>query len=65
MVYSTCSISPYENDEVIRKLVTKFKGQLNLKWEKVGEKTEFGHIILPDKENYGPIYFSIIDKIIT
>lgn len=65
IVYSTCTISPLENDEVIKKLTKKRKGRFSIKKPgiTVGEATEYGTIILPDKnKGMGPIYFSIIAK---
>lgn len=66
IVYSTCSISPLENDAVIKKLLLK-KGESAQLVEIKGipnevEKTEFGYQILPDKSGHGPIYFSKIQK---
>lgn len=66
IVYSTCSISPQENDEVVAKLIKKRKPQiLRLSWLDrfhFLEKTEFGYQILPDRSGFGPMYFSIIEK---
>ncbi len=75
VVYSTCSISQVENDDVIAKLV-KRRGHefenvqlppevlLRAKEFKIElEPTEFGYWILPDRsENAGPIYFSLVRK---
>lgn len=66
MVYSTCSISPKENDEVIRKLLKKKKGAVEVVASEPvlgGELTEFGQQHLPDVCGFGPLYFSIIKKI--
>ena len=67
IVYSTCSISPEENDEVVAKLVKKRKPRiLRLSWLDQFdflEKTEFGYQILPDRSGFGPMYFSVIEKI--
>lgn len=64
LLYSTCSISPLENDHVIEKLIQKKNAKLlepkNL--PKNIEKTEFGYIFLPDKSCAGPIYFSLLTK---
>ncbi|MFN3454960.1 MAG: RsmB/NOP family class I SAM-dependent RNA methyltransferase [Pseudobdellovibrio sp.] len=52
IVYSTCSISPLENDDVIKKLKKKRNvNVLEVDWVKdysFIEKTEFGYCILPD-----------------
>lgn len=67
IVYSTCSISELENDAVVAKLVKKRKPKIvrDKEIEKfdIIEKTEFGYRILPDKCGFGPMYFSIIEKI--
>ncbi|WP_413569673.1 RsmB/NOP family class I SAM-dependent RNA methyltransferase [Bdellovibrio sp. HCB117] len=65
IVYSTCSISPAENDEVIRKLLKKKKDAVRLVEASLGvggERTEFGVVYLPDQCGFGPLYFSIIEK---
>jgi 5-methylcytosine rRNA methyltransferase NSUN4 len=68
IVYSTCSISPIENDDVIRKLVKRREVQilrpdfLNSISDVNLEKTEFGYQILPDVSGCGPMYFSVMRK---
>ncbi|MFZ9001372.1 MAG: RsmB/NOP family class I SAM-dependent RNA methyltransferase [Bacteriovoracaceae bacterium] len=63
MVYSTCSISPHENDNVIEKFLKRNANfSLERKSYPFGEKTEFGHIILPDNSGWGPIFFSVLRK---
>lgn len=65
IVYSTCSISPNENDGVIRKLLKKKKDTVKLINSLPilgGEKTEFGNIFLPDRCGFGPLYFAVIEK---
>lgn len=66
IVYSTCSISPEENDAVVAKLVKKRKPEiLRLSWLDTldfVEKTEWGYRILPDVCGFGPMYFSVIEK---
>ncbi|MGZ3692328.1 MAG: RsmB/NOP family class I SAM-dependent RNA methyltransferase, partial [Pseudobdellovibrio sp.] len=58
IVYSTCSISPLENDDVVEKLVKKRKPQVQriaaLDQIDFLETTEFGYQILPDKCGFGP-----------
>lgn len=66
LVYSTCSISPLENDEVIKKALTKKSDQVVLDLPEIDfpgiEKTEVGYIMLPDQAQAGPIYFSRLLK---
>lgn len=66
IVYSTCSISPEENDAVLSKLVKKRKPKiLRPTWLaelEFIEETEHGYRILPDVCGFGPMYFSVIEK---
>lgn len=65
IVYSTCSISPAENDDVVRKLLKKKKSAVKLLEASLGvggERTECGVAFLPDQCGFGPLYFSIIEK---
>ena len=76
LLYSTCALSPDENDKIIEKLLKKFddvkicepKISLNFKDFIKNElpeceKTQFGAQILPDKaKGAGPIYFCLIQK---
>ncbi len=65
IVYSTCSISPLENDNVIKKLIKKRKGLFEIvrPHTDAGEETESGRIILPDVcDGAGPLYFALIIK---
>jgi 16S rRNA C967 or C1407 C5-methylase (RsmB/RsmF family) len=67
IVYSTCSVSRYENDGVIERILTKKKGMLKLDLPEIDlpgiERTEYGYIFLPDKSDAGPIYFSRLLKL--
>jgi 16S rRNA C967 or C1407 C5-methylase (RsmB/RsmF family) len=67
-VYSTCALSPLENDEVIKKLLRK-KGDafevvemdlssIHKDLQNAAERTEFGLRVWPDRGGMGPIYFS-------
>ncbi len=63
LVYSTCSISPLENDEVIRKVIAKKKGFVIEHEIADSEETEFGHLFLPHKSGIGPIYLCVLSKV--
>lgn len=77
LLYSTCALSPDENDNVVAKLLKKFdnarlcepKIALNYKNFTAStlpeyEKTEFGAHVLPDKAGgAGPLYFCLLQKI--
>ncbi len=67
IVYSTCSISSWENDEVIARLLKKKSGQFIVlethSPHPQAEKTEYGWQFLPDRSEMGPIYFSVLQKI--
>ncbi len=67
IVYSTCSISPIENDHVIKKLVKRRSVEIVqpdfLKTDSDIEKTEFGYQILPDRTGFGPMYFAVLKKL--
>lgn len=64
IVYSTCSISPYENDGVIAKLKDRHDGHFTVLQNEYSnsDKTEYGTQFLPDREGWGPIFFSVIQK---
>lgn len=65
VVYSTCTVSSYENDEVIRKLTVKRGAEVLLDGPElaIGEPTELGWLILPDRcGGLGPIYIARVRK---
>ncbi|KAH7351781.1 hypothetical protein KP509_19G013900 [Ceratopteris richardii] len=66
VVYSTCSISNVENDKVIEKALRKKKIDfevVNDSWL-LGEKTEYGWIVLPDtSDGWGPLYFCVLRRL--
>lgn len=65
LMYSTCSISPQENDGVIERFLHKKKearlGVLPFIL-KDGETTPCGQIYLPDRCDFGPMYSSLLIK---
>lgn len=78
LIYSTCSISPEENDLMIRRTITKKKWasqvscirphelstgiQEVMQYMPGVEVTEYGYQILPDIDGWGPMYWSVIAK---
>ena len=67
LVYSTCSISPLENDEVVARLLKRKSDQVRLDESLQGlekfEKTRVGFQIFPDQAaGAGPIYLSRLIK---
>ena len=70
IAYSTCALSPLENDAVVARLLNRGRGSLRsipppsreltlLEWE----PSEFGQIALPDRNNgAGPMYFALLQK---
>ena len=66
IVYSTCSISPLENDDVVAKLVKKRSPEVlrPSQFSSIDflEIAEFGYQILPDKCGFGPMYFAVLEK---
>lgn len=65
LVYSTCSINVMENDGVIERLSKSREGQFRVVpvVEEIGEATSCGWIVLPDRFDCGPIYFSVLEKL--
>ncbi|NUN05383.1 MAG: RsmB/NOP family class I SAM-dependent RNA methyltransferase [Bdellovibrio sp.] len=65
IVYSTCSISPDENDGVVQKLLKKKKTAVKLLEASLGvggERTAAGVAYMPDRCGFGPLYFAVIEK---
>jgi len=61
IVYSTCSMDPYENDRVVQQVLNGV--QVERKVIRDSEETEYGRIILPDVTSFGPMYVSILTKL--
>ncbi|MBX2988927.1 MAG: RsmB/NOP family class I SAM-dependent RNA methyltransferase [Bdellovibrionaceae bacterium] len=73
IVYSTCSISPRENDAVVARLLKKKKAGVKVRRPDTGaiwpeeiralaEETEHGWRFLPDRGGIGPIYLAVLEK---
>jgi 16S rRNA C967 or C1407 C5-methylase (RsmB/RsmF family) len=62
IVYSTCSINPVENDQVIAKALKKKGDQCELDLPNIdflgAQKTDYGYWISPTEQGFGPIYLS-------
>jgi 16S rRNA C967 or C1407 C5-methylase (RsmB/RsmF family) len=66
VLYSTCALSPQENDGVLEKLHRKREGRFELTAASLpyGEATEYGWQILPDTAGgRGPIYFALVRRL--
>ena len=69
ITYSTCSISPLENDGVIERILKKKPDQIESVSDSNSipdfvEKTEFGYQIMPDQSGgFGPIFWSVLRRI--
>ncbi len=65
ILYSTCSISPLENDSVVERLLKKKSEAQLIEVEPIlkgAEKSRCGWLYLPDQSGFGPLYFSLIQK---
>lgn len=64
LVYSTCSVCPWENDGVVQRLLRREKHPCRLVevQSSPGDKTETGWIILPDRHQAGPMFFAVLEK---
>jgi len=66
ILYSTCAITPVEDEDVIKKLFKKRSGRFEIiDFDcDIAEDREFGKIVLPDySDNRGPLYFCLIRRI--
>jgi 5-methylcytosine rRNA methyltransferase NSUN4 len=63
IVYSTCSLSDLENDQVIGRILEKKSDRISLlQIETEAEKTKFGNVYLPDESGFGPLYWAVLEK---
>ena len=65
LVYSTCALTPEENDGPVSRLLSKYPGRVELDEADFseGEKTLYGKLILPDRyDNMGPMYVARVRK---
>lgn len=64
LLYSTCSISPWENELLVERFEKKRPDQwIEVETDGPGEKKTKGRIILPDQEGgCGPMYYCLIQK---
>ncbi len=72
LVYSTCSLSSLENDQVVAKILKRRAGEIwvrkdLIRWltpeiQALAEETEHGYAFLPDRAGFGPMYFSVMIK---
>jgi 16S rRNA C967 or C1407 C5-methylase (RsmB/RsmF family) len=67
LIYSTCSISPLENDGVLQKLKDKKGDQFEFidlegSFIEKADKTDFGRLFLPDTSGYGPLFIAKLKK---
>lgn len=60
IVYSTCSISPFENDLVIEQFLQEFKGRVQIFKQNFpfGSSTEHGWMVFP--KPWGPFYLCVL-----
>lgn len=64
LLYSTCSLSPLENDQVIDKLLERRSERVQVVEAKMwmGQRSSHGVNIHPDQTGWGPIYYCLLQK---
>jgi 16S rRNA C967 or C1407 C5-methylase (RsmB/RsmF family) len=67
VLYSTCALTPLENDDVIQKVLEKKSDLVELvsideRISSIAEKTKFGLHFLPDHGPFGPLYMCLLKK---
>jgi 16S rRNA C967 or C1407 C5-methylase (RsmB/RsmF family) len=67
LVFSTCSVSPLENQSVVAKLMERYPEKLKELPVKEcfsgQEKCEWGYQLFPDQAQMGPIYWCALKKL--
>jgi 16S rRNA C967 or C1407 C5-methylase (RsmB/RsmF family) len=65
VLYSTCSISPLENDGPVEKLLKKRAGRVETvnASHPLAEATSHGWLILPDRNGHGPIFYALLKRV--
>ncbi|KAF8279465.1 hypothetical protein TcBrA4_0102510 [Trypanosoma cruzi] len=67
VVYSTRSLSPLENDGAVEDALRRTRCQVEVHPTtlcNMGEKTRYGHIVLPDTAGgFGPLFCCVIHKV--
>ncbi len=66
ILYSTCSINPMENEEVVEKLFTRRQGRAACipTSNSFTEQRSYGSIVMPDaQEGKGPLYFCLLRRL--
>ena len=65
LMYSTCALSPLENDGVIEKFLKKKEGVEVVPVKRRApdfEETRYGILYLPDRSGFGPMYSCLLIK---
>ena len=68
VVYSTCALASAENDGVVARALRKRPGRARAvppsAGDELGEPTEYGRHILPDRDHgWGPIYYAVLRRV--
>lgn len=66
IVYSTCSISPLENEENVAFFLKKWRGQIEVEALKIPGlnwiEKKYGAALYPNQQQMGPMYFCVFRK---
>ena len=74
VVYSTCSINPRENEEVVKRVCLRWGRRLREVTDDreeqhsnavsmLGERREWGRLVLPDRHGFGPLYYCALERV--